>query len=105
MYVNTIKDEVKIEDVTYEYCELRYGGKGPGPRGIRIWIKGQIGPQEYKFQPNPHTADPKWYSKNSEKFYKSAATQIATIQHGTGTWPVFGTVIEIHKTDYELTQP
>jgi len=88
--------------VTYKYAEVSFGTN----RGIRVSAdKGARGEATYKFNPNPHNADSKWYNKNQPAFYQKAATAIVgltTVAGGNATFPAVGTVIEVHGVDYTL---
>lgn len=58
-----------------KYIEVRYGGNGPGNRGIRVTMVDGAGSYSYKFSPNPHKA-PGNYNKNREELYSEAAKAI-----------------------------
>jgi len=60
-----------------KYMEVRYGNKGGGNRGIRIKLCPVLGKgtSNYKFSPNPHTAQGN-YNKNQEELYLNAALKI-----------------------------
>lgn len=59
-----------------KYMEVRYG-KGKGNRGIRITPDPALGDGtfNYKFSPNPHTAEGN-YNKNQDDLYSKAALKI-----------------------------
>jgi hypothetical protein len=60
-----------------KYMEVRYGNKGGGNRGVRITLCPVLGKGtfNYKFSPNPHTAQGN-YNKNQEELYLNAALKI-----------------------------
>jgi hypothetical protein len=102
----TIKGEITVRDIQYEYSEVKRGGGGAGSRGISIWKKGTADDKrDYKFKPNPHSN--KWYSKNQPMFYKEAAEAIVAERNANGVWPTTNdlnnlTTITINKEDYTL---
>lgn len=89
--------------VKYKYAEVAFGTN----RGIRVSAEtGARGSVTYKFTPNPHNADSKWYNKNQAAFYQQAATAIValtTVAGGNATFPAYGTQIEVHGVDYALS--
>ena len=72
-----------------QYVEVRYGKSGSGNRGIRIISDHQTlppGTHQYKFAPNPHTAQGN-YNKNQEELYSQAAKTIVTTAVQNGQFP------------------
>lgn len=98
-----ISGTVSRGGVTYKYSEVSFGTN----RGIRLSAEtGARGNISYKFEPNPHNADSKWYNKNQPAFYQKAATAIVgltTVANGAATFPGYGTEVTVNKVDYSLT--
>jgi len=74
---NTVGETDGEKRTFAKYMEVRYGNKGRGNRGIHIMLCPALGkgPLNYKFSPNPHTAQGN-YNKNQEELYKEAALNV-----------------------------
>lgn len=94
-----IKGEVSnVSGVTFTYQEQSYGTN----RGIKVWISGNNAICSYRFTPNPHNADSKWYNKNQPEFYRLAAKEIAEYHTQHAGWPPDSTNIQVNNTTYKL---
>ncbi len=94
-----IKGEISnTAGITFTYQEQSYGTN----RGIKVWIGGDQAICSYRFNPNPHNADSKWYNKNQPEFYKLAAKEIASYHAENNGWPPDSHSIAVNNTSYKL---
>ena len=86
--------QVTIGNTTVDYTEIRPASGGPGPRGIKVWIKGVQG-SNYTYQPitpNPHNNPAYNKKKGWPVFYNDAADALAQYYNTNGNFPSAGVI-------------
>lgn len=95
---STVSGSVDVAGETYNYNEVKYGNRGGGNRGIRVYCGSRD--QTYKFRPNPH--DSREYNRKQAAFYEQATEAIVGIMTRNSLFPRYGKKVTVMGVEYTL---